>query len=792
MSSRRWGARCAFFLATSFACAQAFAQPSVTPPKVSEVPEPKAPAPDHEVVVELELTVAVDGSVTDPKVVSAADPVYDEAALASLRAARFEPAARNGVNVPARIRYTVTFRAAPVVEAPRTEPGTNAAPTASTASLAPTSVPAEPTATFGGRAVVEAPPRETTVRTMGTGELRMLGVRGDPLRAVELLPGMGRTGFGNPLPLIRGSAPQESQVFYEGLPVPLLYHFGGLTSFVPARALARVDFYPGNFSARYGRVLGGVIDVRAKEPRTDSAHGALDVNFLDAQASAEAPLVGAGRGDVGEDADRVRIAASVGFRRSYVDAYFSSIAPDDLGVRTAPAYYDYQGMVVARLSRKHTARVLVLGSRDSFEVVSSRPSDADPLGRGTFGGGLAFHRVQASLKSRFSPVFTQEATVAFGVENYRQNLGAIARQDVDAASLFARAEWIYRPIDALRLAFGIDHASQRFHGDYEGPRPTFETGTFSPSAMPRASYRTPELWVHAPALYAEAGLAVAEGVTVMPSLRVDYFDPSGSVTVDPRLAIRATVAEKTTLKLGVGKFTQLPQLVMILPVLGNPDIRPGHAMHYSAGVEQGLGDSVRLGAEGFVKTLHRIPFDTRDYRAPGFDNAGTGGVVGLELEARVLPKGRVYGLASYTLSRSVRFREGEAVRLFENDQTHVASTAVAVRLGRGWEASATFRLTSANPRTPVVGSVYDARVDQYTPRNGAVYSDRGPLYHRLDLHVEKTWSFQSWKLMAYLDIQNLYNSANREGVAYNYDYTKSQGSRSFPPFFPSLGLRGEL
>jgi len=766
----------------------ALAEPTVVPPRPDVVPRAEAPSPEREVVVEIELVVGEDGAPRDLRVVSEASPTYDEAALAALARARFFPAEKDGVKVASKIRYTVTFEARP--PAPPPPPPSAPAPAPSPESAPP--APEKDQATFGARAVTDAPARETTSRSMAAGELRMLGTRGDPLRAVELLPGMGRTSFGNPLPLIRGSSPFESQVFYEGLPVPLLYHFGGLTSFVPARALDRVDFYPGNFSARYGRVLGGVIDVRARDPRTDGVHGALDVNFIDASAMAEAAIVGRTKDGIAEDPDAPKVAALVGFRRSYVDAYFSAIAPEELGIRTAPAYYDYQGTVYAKLSRRHSARVFVLGSRDSFELVTDRPSDDEPLARGTFEAKTAFHRVQASLKSRFSDTFSQEATVSFGVENYRQNIGAIARQDVDQAALRARAEWTYRPFEPLRLVFGVDHASQRFDGTYEGVRPQFEAGApVTPSALPRAK-GTGGSWVHTPALYAEAGVLLAEGVTLMPSLRVDHFGPTADTTVDPRLAMRASVAPKTTLKAGIGKFSQQPQVVQALRDFGNPAIRSGYAMHYSAGIEQLVGDQAKLGAEGFVKTLHRLPFDTRNLVAPYYDNIGTGSVVGLELEARVLPKNRVYGLVSYTLSRSVRHREDEKTRLFENDQTHLASAAVAVRLGRGWEASATFRLTSANPRTPVVSATYDARTDQYVARAGLLNSDRGPAYHRLDLHIEKTWTFTSWKLMAYLDIQNVYNAANKEALQYNYDYTRSQGSPSFPPFFPSLGVRGEL
>ncbi len=768
----------------------------VVPPRPVHVPEASpAEAPTDDLTVVLELTVRVDGTTTDVRVVSEPQPPYDADAVRAMSAATFEPAIRDGIATAARIRYAMIFAKA--------QPAPSAQPPPSEPAQPPPSAPAQPTpgvpaqtdqATFGARAVAEAPPREVTARSMSAGELRMLGTRGDPLRAVELLPGMGRTSFGNPLPIIRGSAGFESQVFLDGMPVPLLYHFGGITSFVPPRFLDRVDFYPGNFSARYGRVLGGVIDVRMREPRIDAPHGGADANFIDASAFAEGPLVGRSSDPAQEDPDKPRLAAAVGFRRSYVDLFFSALVPQEaISVESAPVYYDYQGMVVAKLSRRHTLRLLALGSDDHLEVVLKQPDDREPLAQGRFDARTGFHRMQATLRSEWSERFRQEANVSLGVEQYRANLGGLLRQDGGGLGVRARYEGVYRPTDALRFAFGIDHVSQRFVADYDGARPELEglapsTGS---AGTPRTRVAVRE-WFHAPAIYVEGALALGGRVTLMPGVRADYMGQTGALTLDPRLAVRAKLTDTTTLKGGVGRFTQHPQEFQAMPLIGNPKLVPGYALHYSVGVEQAIGDSVRLGVEGFLKTLHDVPLNTKDFAAPYFDNVGRGHVVGMELEARVLPKGRFYGLLAYTLSRSERARRDEPLRLFQNDQTHVGSAAGVVRLGRGWEASATFRLTSANPRTPVASAFYDARSDQYTARNGAVFSDRGPLYHRLDVHLEKTWTFPKWKLMFYIDVQNMYNASNKEYVSYNYDYTKQQGASSFPPFLPSLGVRGEL
>ena len=76
---------------------------------------------------------------------------------------------------------------------------------------------------FEAVAEVEAPPREPTKRDIEGEQLTTIaGTRGDALRAIEVMPGVGRTQFGtNPgPPILRGSAPDESLVLIDGAPMP--------------------------------------------------------------------------------------------------------------------------------------------------------------------------------------------------------------------------------------------------------------------------------------------------------------------------------------------------------------------------------------------------------------------------------------------------------------------------------------------------------------------------------------------------------------------------------------------
>jgi TonB family protein len=221
----------------------------VTPPRLSRFVEAEAPA-EHEgatesVAVLLELTVDETGRVSGARVVESASDAYDHAALAAARQFEFEPARRGAVSVAARVTYRYVFPGEPAAQAagrdaprPAPPPSTQESPPSPAPPESSSSVVAgEPAAasgeelSFGATAEIEAPPRETTKRVVERDKLtRIPGTGGDAVRAVEVMPGVARTSISWGVPILRGAAWHESTSYIDGVPVPLLYHFGGVKS----------------------------------------------------------------------------------------------------------------------------------------------------------------------------------------------------------------------------------------------------------------------------------------------------------------------------------------------------------------------------------------------------------------------------------------------------------------------------------------------------------------------------------------------------------------------------------
>ena len=101
------------------------------------------------------------------------------------------------------------------------------------------------------------------------------------------------------------------------------------------------------------------------------------------------------------------------------------------------------------------------------------------------------------------------------------------------------------------------------------------------------------------------------------------------------------------------------------------------------------------------------------------------------------------------------------------------------------------RLWPIGHRPPQLPALYAADSAAYAPIQGEPNSVRLPLFHQLDLRIDKRWQFAYWRLSTYLDVQNAYNHMAVEGYSYNYNYSQRVRNTGVP-ILPSLGVRGEF
>jgi hypothetical protein len=64
--------------------------------------------------------------------------------------------------------------------------------------------------------------------------------------------------------------------------------------------------------------------------------------------------------------------------------------------------------------------------------------------------------------------------------------------------------------------------------------------------------------------------------------------------------------------------------------------------------------------------------------------------------------------------------------------------------------------------------------------------------HSLDLRVDRRWNFASWSLIAYLDIQNVYNNKFAGQVRWNAREQRAEFDENSIGILPSIGISAEL
>jgi TonB family protein len=619
---------------------------------------------------------------------------------------------------------------------------------------------------------------------------RIPGTFGDVLAVVQNFPGVARTGGFDPAGggvVIRGSAPEDSRVFVDNIDVPLLYHFGNIRSVLPVGMIERVEFYPGNFSAEYGRATGGIIDVELAELKPLKFGGYADINLFDASVYLEAPITD-------------ELAIAVGGRRSYIDLVLGAALPDSGDTVVAPRYYDVQALASYRPSPAHQLSAFFFLSDDRFEVLFEDPivAGADTV-VSDFGLGVNFYRAIAKYKYVPNDEFESELKLSFGHNRQSLNFGQQLFNNTRLEQGQVRETVRYEFSDAIALRAGVDYLFQRYRQEARLPELSQEGEGNSDIGLAESQLTNTSDTYHSTAGFAELELRLWPGVLLLPGVRVDHFSRTNEAAVSPRFTVRQALSDQWTIKGGLGLFTQEPPFDETAARVGNPNLGLERAVHYSAGFEYQPLPHLNFDVTGFYKTLHDLVSRSDEVASLdgepqplNFSNGGDGRVIGLELSARHELTDKFFGWAAYTLSRAERRDAGARdYRLFDFDQTHILTLIGNCRLPRNWEISARFRYVTGNLYTPITGAVYDADADQYEGINGAVNSGRADAFHQLDVRIDKRWVFEKWMLNAYLDIQNVYNRANADGIQYNYDFSTSEPEQGLP-IIPVLGVRGEF
>jgi TonB family protein len=645
---------------------------------------------------------------------------------------------------------------------------------------------------------VKAEKKEVTKRSISIETIeRIPGTFGDPVKVVQNLPGVARSPFDFGLLIVRGSAPEDSGAHIDGIRVPQLFHFGGFRSVLTPIMLESVDFYPGGFGPTYGRLMGGVLDVRTRNEYEDTIHGLVQMDLLDASAAITGPIKKKGeRNPIG--------GFVIAARRSYLDLVLPLLAPSsvDLGGIILPQWTDLQGKLTLRPTPNHRVSVLAYWSQDRAGARSEDPASANnEATQGDFLFRNDFWRVGMAWKAKADERFRSDLNVSFGQDLARFDIGTFAKIDVDTFILQIREDAEIDLIPELTLRFGADIIVSWFGFNFDfqnfnvrgfGDDPTAEREAFNLQQRDVA---------FGPAAFVEGRFKLAdERITLVPGFRFDGYtvpDNFEFATIDPRFQFRITPDPKKVLDLkgSVGIYHQNPQGFEIVEATGNTELQPEQSIQVTFGTEVRFTEFFSLDVQGFYKRLDQLvtfnPGGAGDRQAL-WQNNGEGNIYGAEVFLRLKQWNNLEGWISLTLQRSERQDCPDCDPYwFDFDQPVIFDAVLSYGLPYGFRVGARWRYVSGNPETPIVDSIYDSDTNNYVPLQGDENSDRLPDFHALDIRIDKDINFRRWKMTVYLDLMNVYNRQNPESRVHNFDYTENTFLVGLP-ILPNLGFKAQF
>lgn len=630
------------------------------------------------------------------------------------------------------------------------------------------------------------------------------GTRNDAFKVVQNLPGVARSPFGGAALVVRGSKAWDSRIYVDEIQIPQLFHFAGLNATFNSETIESIAFQPGNFGVDYGRSIGGLIQADVKTPSKRGFHGSLDVNFFDVSAHVETPVT---------DTWSVSAAGRFGLAQLTVPFAIKSFVPANLqgtlGFARAPEFWDYQVRAERRVAgSRNRVFVAAFGSSDRWAFLQANPfADADVEGnRGSAGNAQLYNRLVVGIDQRLGERVTLISRNAIGFDVTEQQ-GATTEVFFRATQVPIQLRERFRidvPEAKLVLGAGVDALITPAFLDAQQPPPFKADQLPDPYVTRRLTATTERTVFVEPGLFLDATWTPVEALQVRGGVRFDgELGTMRKVWVNPRLSARWSIIPQLAVKAGAAMYQQPPdyRTGQLSPTFGNPALKPEGAWHFMAGVEAKLFELFELDVQGYYKPLFDQARQTlaggqgSDIAIAGnelnFTSTGYGRAYGGEVLLRLRPTRYFTGWVAYSLSRFERdYFGGVAFAPGPLDQPHNLIVVGSVKLPWDLNLGLRFRYASGPLVTPVLGSLFDTNGNYSVPLPGLPWSERLPDFFQLDARLDKRFVFDSWTLVAYVDVQNVTNQANPEAYFYNHNYSQ-KASVTGIPILPTLGLRGE-
>jgi len=624
----------------------------------------------------------------------------------------------------------------------------------------------------------------------------------DPLKTIQLLPGVKSAGEGNAGFFVRGGSADQNLILLDGAPVYNASHLLGFFSVFNSDALKDIKLYKGGAPAEFGGRLASVLDIHMKEGNQKRFAASGGIGLISSKLTLEAPIV------------KDKGSFIVSGRRTYADLFLKlSNRPE--AQESILYFYDLNAKANYRLGERD--RIFISGyfGRDKFGF-------ADQFGFdwGNATGTLRWNHIYGEKKKLFG-----NTSVIFSNYNYKIKFGA-GDQTFEIGSeiqdINVKEDFTYYLNENNTMSFGANVIHHTFKPG------EIETG----SGIDFVLNDIQERYSIESAAYISNEQKIGKRLTLIYGVRasnftqigpgdVYTFDADGDITdtttfgnwdvaqtywgLSPRFSSNFMLDEKSSIKAGYARTYQFLHLIsnstastptdVWLP--SSVNIKPQISDQVSVGYFRNfLDNQLEMSVEVYYRDMQNV-IDYRDGAEVTLNPTVEGELlfgVGRAYGAEFLLKkrrGKFTGWVSYTLARTEKkFEQINNNNWYpaRQDRTHDISIVGVYNLNEQLTFSASWVYYTGNAVTFPSGKyeVDGETIFYYTERNGY----RMPDYHRLDLgctfnhktykeikdpdtgemkQVPKKW-LSSWNFSIY----NAYARENAFSISFQENETTGQ------------------
>jgi len=593
----------------------------------------------------------------------------------------------------------------------------------------------------------------------------------DPFRAIQTLPGVSASGNNDFFAQfsVMGASFENTSIYIDGILVPSPFHGTNITegatlSILTSETLEGIKLLPVAYPEKYGDAVGSALDLQTRDGSRTAPIFRASVGLADTELL--------GEGELGKSRKGSWLASA---RKSYLGYLTRSRLTD---TSTDVSFYDGNLKLIYDLRPNQTLSFYGVGGHTRYELVNPHLN----LTPNTIKSGTNdFMLGRGGWRWTVNPNLLVDTRVAY--LQSPESLSNLYRQSLENDH---HAEWVVG--NGLVWSWQKDHVLE---GGWMGRRVTnSRTATFydPDDTVVGHEYNRGMGWKN-DGYVQEASNFFGNRLHVVGGLRLDSAALFNVHPVSPQVSASIQVASATQLQFGVGRYNQFdfpaspPFLYKGCPASGE---FLQTANHFSAGVEQRIGESGRLKITLFDRqNAHSLDssgynFVTKTcYSSRGFQNYDRDYSRGAQIVLQSRTANRLSGWIGYTLTyarHSYLYDRNPFYVPTLDDQRHTLNVFASYRISPSVHLSGKWLFGSGFP----------------VPSNNNAIREGD--YQRLDVRAEKDWAFTRWKLALYGEVLNLTNHNNRR-----YFYTSRNPDGTFSvvtgqglPIVPTVGVAFEF